>query len=127
MLLPTTSSLGIDNDETSDDSDVDDNFPRETSTSKSMWVFAAVTGAVLRSGASQSRQHSKNESDSYYLSDYVSIQILTKSISMYVISLIHKESCKSPTKILFDVAQEDSILHCNTLSITQISRARSQG
>ncbi|GKB39727.1 hypothetical protein Tco_0884669 [Tanacetum coccineum] len=69
--------------------------------------FAAVL-AVLVTGTSQSRQHGKSESDSYYLSDYV-VNSFTGT------SLIHIESRKSPTKSLFDVrSSRISIFIVNT-------------
>ncbi|GJX49560.1 hypothetical protein Tco_0276405 [Tanacetum coccineum] len=85
--------------------------------------FAAAL-AVLVTGASQSRQHGKSESDSYYLSDYV-VNSFTGTSLIHIelhhrffpvdTSLIHIESRKSPTKSLFDVGSSRiSIFTVNT-------------
>ncbi|GJV75660.1 hypothetical protein Tco_1507244 [Tanacetum coccineum] len=56
---------------------------------------------VLITGTSQSRQHDKSESDSYYLSDYA-VSSFTGPSSIVDTSLIHIESRKSPTTVLVD-------------------------
>ncbi|GJZ34282.1 putative reverse transcriptase domain-containing protein [Tanacetum coccineum] len=69
---------------------------------KEVLGFAAAL-AVLVTGASQSRQHGKSESDSYYLSDESSNSLLDQNRYSVDTSLIHKEFRKSPTAELFDV------------------------
>ncbi|GJU44598.1 hypothetical protein Tco_1201864 [Tanacetum coccineum] len=77
--------------------------------SLSLGFVAAL--AVLVTRASQSRQHDKSESDSYYLLIYPSIHFLDQ-IAVDT-SLIHIESHKSPTVELFDVdSRRISIHHC---------------
>nr|GEX51620.1 UBN2 domain-containing protein [Tanacetum cinerariifolium] len=57
----------------------------------------AVVLAVLVIETSQSRQHGKSESDSYYLSDLVVNSHTRPNRYSVGTSLIHIESCKSPT------------------------------
>ncbi|GKC94153.1 reverse transcriptase domain-containing protein [Tanacetum coccineum] len=86
----------------------------------SLMVFAAAL-AILITGASQSRQHDKSESDSYYLLIESSIHFTGTSLihieshhRFFPVdtSLIHIESRKSPTKSLIDVgSRRISIIH----------------
>ncbi|GJT91540.1 hypothetical protein Tco_1080385, partial [Tanacetum coccineum] len=63
-------------------------FPAQSVGSSNTYVSDSPCLLVLITRTSQSKQYSKSESNSYY-------PVIT--------SLIHIESCKSPTKSLFDV------------------------
>ncbi|GKG18335.1 hypothetical protein Tco_0372633, partial [Tanacetum coccineum] len=85
-------------------------FPAQSVGSSNTDVLDLPCLLVLITGTSQSRQHGKSESDSYYLSDYV-----VNSFTRYPVdtSLIHIESRKSPTTVLFDDdTGRISIRHC---------------
>ncbi|GKC43130.1 hypothetical protein Tco_1060852 [Tanacetum coccineum] len=61
----------------------------------------------------QSRHHGKSESDSYYLFDYVVNSFTGPNRYPVDTSLIHIESRKSPTAVLFDDdTGRISIRHC---------------
>ncbi|GJT98852.1 hypothetical protein Tco_1094370 [Tanacetum coccineum] len=86
-------------------------FPAQSVGSSNTDVLDLPCLLVLITGTSQSRQHGKSESDSYYLSDYVvnsfpgtSLIHIESHHRFFPIdtSLIHIESRKSPTKSLFD-------------------------
>ncbi|GKA37224.1 putative reverse transcriptase domain-containing protein [Tanacetum coccineum] len=98
-------------------------------TSGSVGPFYNIN-TVLVIRTSQSRQHGKSESDSYYLSDLV-VNSFTGTSLIHIeshhrffpvdTSLIHIESRKSPTKSLFDVGSSRiSIFTVNTLNITRM-------
>ncbi|GKB89502.1 hypothetical protein Tco_0961774 [Tanacetum coccineum] len=86
-------------------------FPAQSVGSSNTNVLDLSCLLVLITGMSQSRQHGKSESDSYYLSDFL-VNSFTRSSLIHSeshhrffpvdTSLIHKESRKSPTKSLFD-------------------------
>ncbi|GJV47174.1 RNA-directed DNA polymerase, eukaryota [Tanacetum coccineum] len=86
-------------------------FPAQSVGSSNTDVLDLPCLLVLITGTSQSRQHGKSESDSYYLSDYVvnsfpgtSLIHIESHHRFFPVdtSLIHIESRKSPTAVLFD-------------------------
>ncbi|GJU70564.1 putative reverse transcriptase domain-containing protein [Tanacetum coccineum] len=86
-------------------------FPAQSVGSSNTDVLDLPCLLVLITGTSQSRQHGKSESDSYYLSDYAvnsfpgtSLIHIESHHRFFPVdtSLIHIESRKSPTKSLFD-------------------------
>ncbi|GJZ41155.1 hypothetical protein Tco_0588041 [Tanacetum coccineum] len=78
-------------------------FPAQSIGSSNTDVLDLPCLLGLITGTSQSRQHGKSESDSYYLSDYVVNSFTGPNRYPVDTSLIHIESRKSPTKsFVFD-------------------------